>query len=202
MGMLRSSVVALVVLVGALLPAVPAGADDGIGPGAYRPYYPGIWQGLYVGVNAGWGWSGDASGVIGGAQVGYNWQSNQFVYGLEGDISAADIGVSAGGTFFDVSASINWLTTVRGRVGVLVQPNLLIYATAGIGVVHWEAHANMLGMPILQTSGNETGFVYGIGVESQWTEKMSWRLEYLGFNEDRIGDFGVLRAGLNFKFGP
>jgi outer membrane immunogenic protein len=128
-------------------------------------------------LNAGWGWSGDASGVIGGAQVGYNWQSNQFVYGLEGDISAADIGVSAGGAFFDVSASINWLTTVRGRVGVLVQPNLLIYATAGVGVAHWEAHASMLGMPILQTSGNETGFVYGIGVESQWTEKMSWRLE-------------------------
>jgi len=82
-----------------------------------------------------------------------------------------------------------------------VQPNLLIYGTAGIGVVHWEAHASMLGMPILQTSGNETGFVYGIGVESQLTERMSWRVEYLGFNEDRIGDFGVLRAGLNFKFG-
>ena len=202
MGMLRSSVVALVVLVGALLPAVPAGADDGIGPGGYRPYYPGIWQGLYVGVNAGWGWSGDGSGVIGGGQVGYNWQSNQFVYGLEGDISAADIGVSAGGPFFDVSASIDWLTTVRGRVGVLVQPNLLIYATAGVGVVHWEAHANMLGFgSILQTSGTETGFVYGIGVESKMNERMSWRLEYLGFNEDRIGDFGILRAGLNFKLG-
>jgi opacity protein-like surface antigen len=53
----------------------------------------------------------------------------------------------------------------------------------------------------MATSGNETGFVYGIGVESQLTERMSWRVEYLGFNEDRIGDFGVLRAGLNFKFG-
>jgi opacity protein-like surface antigen len=83
-----------------------------------------------------------------------------------------------------------------------VQPNLLIYATAGVGVVHWEAHASMLGFgPILQTSGTETGFVYGIGVESQLNERMSWRLEYLGFNEDRIGDFGVLRAGLNFKLG-
>ena len=52
MGTLRSSIVALAVFVGALAPAVPAGADDGIGPGGYRPYYPGIWQGLYVGVNA------------------------------------------------------------------------------------------------------------------------------------------------------
>src|SRR5262249_17731993 len=66
MGIFRSRTVALVVLVGALVPAVPAVADDGVGPGAYRPYYPGIWPGLYAGVNAGWGWSGDASGVIGG----------------------------------------------------------------------------------------------------------------------------------------
>jgi len=200
MGTFRSSVVALVVLTGALVPAVPAVADDGIGPGAYRPYSPGIWQGLYLGANAGWGWSGDASGVIGGGQIGYNWRSNQFVYGIEGDISAADIGVSEGGPFFNVSASIDWLTTVRGRGGILVQPNLLIYATAVVGVVHWQAHANVFGFG-MATSGNETGFVYGIGVESQLTERMSWRVEYLGFNEDRIGDFGVLRAGLNFKFG-
>src|SRR5690242_4528994 len=92
MGTFRGSAVALVVLVGTLVPAVPAGADDAIGgPDAYRPYYPGIWQGLYAGVNAGWGWSGDASGVIGGGQIGYNWRSNQFVYGLEGDVAAADI---------------------------------------------------------------------------------------------------------------
>jgi len=201
MGTFRSTIVALVVGVGAFVPAIPAVADDGIGPGVYRPYYPGIWQGLYAGGNVGWGWSGDASGVIGGGQIGYNWQSKQFVYGVEGDISAADIGTSVGGPFFNFSASIDWLTTVRGRAGVLVQPNLLIYATAGVGVVHWQAHANAFGIPLVETSGNETGFVFGIGVESQWSERMSWRLEYLGFNEDRVGDFGVLRAGLNFKLG-
>src|SRR5215467_270375 len=203
MGTFRSRVVALVVLVGASVPAIPAGADDGIGPGAYRPYAPGIWQGLYAGVNVGWGWSGDASGVIGGGQIGYNWQSKQFVYGVEGDISAADIGVSGSVMFINYSGSIDFVTTVRGRAGVLLQPNLLVYATAGVGVVHWRTHADMLGFgTLLNTSGTDTGFVFGIGVESQWNERMSWRLEYLGFNEgDRIGDFGVIRAGLNFKFG-
>jgi outer membrane immunogenic protein len=203
MGIFRSRTVALAVLVGALVPAVPAVADDGVGPGAYRPYYPGIWQGLYAGVNAGWGWSGDASGVIGGGQIGYNWQSNQFVYGLEGDISAADVGVSGSVMFINYSGSIDFVTTVRGRAGVLVQPNLLLYATAGVGVVHWRTHADIPGFgTLLNTSGTETGLVYGIGVESKWTERMTWRLEYLGFNEgDRVGDFGVLRAGLNFKLG-
>ena len=194
MGIFRSRTVALVVLVGALVPAVHAVADDGIGPGAYRPYYPGIWQGLYAGVNAGWGWSGDASGVIGGGQIGYNWQSNQFVYGLQGDISAADVGVSGSVMFINYSGSIDFVTTVRGRAGVLLQSNLLVYATAGVGVAHWRTHADIPGFgTLLNTSGTDTGLVYGIGVESKWTEKMTWSLEYLGFNE---GDRGRRFWGL------
>src|SRR5262245_33187694 len=123
MGTLRSSVVALAVLVGAFVATVSAAADEGNGPGAYRPYYPGIWQGLYGGVNVGWGGSGDASGVGGGGQIGYNWQSNQYICGLEGDISAADIGISetivVPGAVLNASASIDWIATIRGRVGVL-----------------------------------------------------------------------------------
>jgi len=204
MGTFCRGIAALAVLMGAAAMTAPAVADGSGGPAYFdQPYPPSIWQGLYGGVNFGWGWSGDADGVVGGGQIGYNWQSRQYVYGLEADISAADIGVSESVMFFNVSASIDWLTTIRGRAGILVQPNLLLYGTAGVGIVHWEAHANMLGLPIFQTSGTETGFVYGIGVESRLTERMSARVEYLGFNEtDRIGDFGILRAGLNFKFGP
>ena len=117
MGTLRSSVVALAVLVGAFIATVPAAAEEGNGPGAYRPYYPGIWQGLYGDVNLGWGCSGDASGVVGGGQIGYNWQSNQYLYGLEGDISAADIGISqiVPGAVLN-SASIQPLRGVGGEV--------------------------------------------------------------------------------------
>jgi opacity protein-like surface antigen len=72
--------------------------------------------------------------------------------------------------------------------------------------VHAEAHASvntLFGAISARASDTETGFVHGIGVEHKLNEKMSARLEYLGFSEpDRIGDFGILRAGLNFKFGP
>ena len=210
MGTFRSSIVALVVLVGSLVPAVPAAADDGIGPGVDRPYYPGIWQGLYAGVNAGWGWSGDASGVVGGGQIGYNWQSNKFVYGLEGDISASDIGVTETvvgfGAIASASASIDWITTIRGRFGVLTQPGLLIYGTAGLAIVNSSVHANISAFGFganFHESATGSGFVFGVGVEHQLTERMSARLEYLEFGQtDRIGDFGIVRAGLNFKFGP
>jgi len=212
---LPRGLIALGLLAGVAV-ATPAAADGGGGPLVYeRGSYPSIWQGLYLGAHAGFGWSGDADGAVGGAQAGYNWQSQQFVYGLEADISKSNIGVSASATACDpsfgcatanASASIDWLATIRGRFGVLVQPNLLVYATAGLSVVNAEGHASVTvpGAGSLRASVSETDttFVYGVGVESKINESMSLRLEYLGFGDtDAIGDFGIVRAGLNFRFG-
>jgi len=212
---LQRGLIALGLLAGVAV-ATPATADGGGAPVVYeRGYYPSIWQGLYGGVHAGFGWSGDADGGVGGAQAGYNWQSRQFVYGLEADISASDIGVSASASACDpsfgcatahASASIDWLATIRGRFGVLVQPSLLVYATAGLSVISAEGHASVVvpGAGSLRASVSETdtAFVYGVGVESKISDSMSLRVEYLGFGDtDAIGDFGILRAGLNFRFG-
>src|SRR5262245_61656459 len=147
---LQRGVLVLGILVGMALTAMPAAADGGRGPVIYdRGNYPSIWRGVYGGVHAGFGWSGDADGAVGGVQAGYNWQSQQYVYGIEADISLADIGVDGSFTACDGSgcgtaragASIDRLATVRGRFGVLVQPGLLAYATAGLGWVHAEGHA-------------------------------------------------------------
>jgi outer membrane immunogenic protein len=203
----RGSAVAFAVLIGATAAAAPASADGSYGPaGVDQAYYPSLWQGLYGGLHAGFGWSGDADGAVGGAQVGYNWQKQQFVYGIEADVSLADIGVreSFVGPFGVVTASgsIDWLATIRGRAGVLVQPRLLVYATAGLAIVNAEASVDGMGFHLSQ-SETDTGFVYGLGVESKWTDTMSVRVEYLGFGDtNAAGSFGILRAGVNFKFGP
>jgi opacity protein-like surface antigen len=88
-------------------------------------------------------------GVIGGGQIGYNWQdNNNWVLGLEADIQgssergsssfsdpysvgvACDIFCSAvSGT---MHAAIDWFGTVRGRVGVLATPTALLYVTGGL----------------------------------------------------------------------
>jgi outer membrane immunogenic protein len=70
-----------------------------------RPLAPAVfdWSGYYVGGHVGWGqsrfkgtWFGDSGttdfahtgdGILGGAQIGLNWQQNTFVYGLEADVS-------------------------------------------------------------------------------------------------------------------
>src|SRR5215475_13791975 len=115
MGNFHGRVVALAVLAEAVVSTLPAVAADGRWPTYYeQPTHPANWQGLYGGVNLGWGWSGDANGAVGGGQIGYNWQSPQrFVYGLEADISAADIGISetlvVPGAVLNASASIDWI---------------------------------------------------------------------------------------------
>ena len=77
------------------------------------------------------------TGFIGGGQIGYNWQSGSFVYGLEADASWLD--AKAFTDWFPTrdngnvtsTQSIDWLATVRGRAGLAVDRTLL-YITAGV----------------------------------------------------------------------
>ena len=78
------------------------------------------------GVNASGTGGLDDSSFTGGLQLGYNIQSGQFVYGIEGDINWLRHEPSFGGTFLysngagtynlTVSSSIDWLATIRGRL--------------------------------------------------------------------------------------
>ena len=88
MGILRRGVIALAVMAGIGLATSAVAVADGIrtaGPGyADRPP---IWRGIYGGIHIGHADADFDDGFVGGVQLGYNWQVNQIVYGLEGDIS-------------------------------------------------------------------------------------------------------------------
>jgi outer membrane immunogenic protein len=196
---LRTWIVGLAATIAALaVGTVPAAADKPPGVYSGHGYQPAIWRGLYGGVHLGWGESGPADGIVGGAQIGYNWQAGQIVYGFEADVSAADISYSE--NFFGVQAeaSIDWLATARGRLGFLVTPNVLAYATAGFGIASASASASIPGLVKLSIDDTETDIVYGIGVEAKVTDATSLRVEYLAFGDL---DIDVIRAGVNFRFG-
>lgn len=216
---LRSRIAAGVFIAVAVA-AIPAAADR---PGP-DPYYPPpvcrpaadpycylwIWQGWYAGVHLGYGESGLADGFIGGAQVGYNWRYGQIMYGLEADISLSDISFSEGVTVCDpglgcisanVNGSIDWMATVRGRLGFLISPNFLAYGTAGFGIASGSSGASASGFRLTErfsVSGTEIDLVFGIGLEAKFNPMTTARIEYLTFGDL---DIDVIRAGLSFKFG-
>jgi outer membrane immunogenic protein len=179
MGVLRKGVIGLTVFAGFSL-SVTAASGDGYTSGSATYELPAIWRGLYGGVHLGHADVDGDNGFVGGVQLGYNWQARQIVYGVEGDISLSD------------AHSIDWLASLRGRVGYLIQPRILVYGTAGLGLVNG--------------GGTDAGFVYGLGVEGKLTRTMSARLEYLAYDTDNAhwhsDTVGVIRAGLNIKLDP
>ncbi len=188
------------------------------------------WAGFYLGAHAGYGWGDDPgsepaavfpglssatvggvkpTGWVGGGQLGYNWQYNRFVTGLEIDLSAADLNGSsntatatAPGIAVSVSfdEKVKYLGTMRGRLGWLPTDNFLLYGTAGLA---WE-RLDRAATQIATTTGGTTssistspsdhfGWVAGVGGEmmlggSNWIG----RLEYLHYDFGRINTDGTI----------
>jgi outer membrane immunogenic protein len=147
------------------------------------------------------------NGVIGGGQMGYNWQSGSMVYGFEADLQATGerggdticitAGCPVGGIFGSEDYKLKWLATFRGRVGVAVAPKWLLYATGGLalGEVESTFSGGLSGGPIATLSSNTTraGFAVGGGVEGALDNNWSAKLEALYVD---LGGFDTAFAGV------
>jgi outer membrane immunogenic protein len=77
------------------------------------------------------------SGFIGGGQWGYNYQWNNWVFGVEGDFQGIASSNRTGTLFSTATAVVagvdfDWLGTDRGRIGFLIWPTFLVYGTGGL----------------------------------------------------------------------
>jgi outer membrane immunogenic protein len=113
---------------------------------------------------------------------GYNFQSGNFVFGLEGSLAAANFDgrftspyIPAAGAW---SPNMNWLGTVTGRVGYSFG-QWLPYVKGGF--VAADVGSPLQGAPVGAFSQGSTlgGWTGGVGVEYQFTPKLSLGLEYL-----------------------
>ena len=125
-----------------------------------------------------------------GANAGYNWQSGPWVYGLEGDINW--VGAKAGSTItrgpivFVTSFQVDWLATIRGRLGVTIDPATLIYLTGGaaFGGIKDTAIASFMPTTFPSVDKTKAGWVIGGGVEHMFAPHWTGRIEA------RYVDFG------------
>jgi len=200
------------------------------------------WTDWYVGLNVGGSWghqdttldgfgtnSLSMNGVIGGAQVGYNWQGlgSPWVFGLEADIQGSGQNASNALAIASIpTASIayedklDWFGTVRGRIGYAVgdQGRWLPYITGGLAYgeskISGTGAAGGLPVAFSQTNTN-VGWTVGAGLEWAFWDKWSAKIEYLymdlgngptiqltpaaAMTTGRMTD-NVARVGVNFHF--
>jgi outer membrane immunogenic protein len=180
-------------------------------PRGQTPYYPPPvsiynWSGFYAGLNLGYEWGHvtnsniDPAGIAGGGQLGYNWQTGQFVFGAETDIQFS----GADDTFAPYKFSNPWFGTLRGRAGYAIN-NVLLFAT--FGLAYGGLDGQFLG---LEESKTLFGWAGGLGMEVGFTPNWSAKVEYLymdlgsrAFSITGI-DNGLqssyLRFGVNYHF--
>lgn len=197
------------------------------------------WAGFYIGIAGGGGWghadqsdpspfdSGrfNVSGGLVGGTLGYNWQFNNVVLGLEGDGSWADIkgstsGLGAcGGGGGTCTASLDALGTVRGRVGYAFG-NVLPYVTGGLAVGDLHgSEGGGAGLAVGSGSTTVAGWTVGGGLE--WMVVPNWSIKaeylYVGFGNNSVFtdtfagggsatesdkfNANIFRVGLNYHFG-
>jgi len=159
-----------------------------------------------------------SSGGLGGVQAGYNWQTGTWLFGIEADIDAAGIKgsntINAGGpgtpfvaVSYPMSSNLKWLGTVRGRLGMLVAPQFLLYGTGGFAFgrndLSLAAIAPGAAPPcptVAQSCANtntntQTGYVIGGGVEWKFAPNWSVKGEYL------FVDLGNQSSTITYNYG-
>lgn len=166
----------------------------------------------------------DDVGVFGGAQLGFDYEFNNFVVGAVADIALTTIETSASGTVaglggVEASSEINYLGTIRGRLGYAAFDRLLLYGHGGFAYAGVDRSIDVTGVgSIGGDDETKTGYVVGAGLEYAITNNLSIQAEYgyydLGSDEvfsgpvlgndnleiDEDLDFHAVKAAINYRF--
>jgi outer membrane immunogenic protein len=186
------------------------------------------WTGFYVGGNVGYGWgskdwesgggaviSPDPNGFLGGAQLGYNWQSGQSVFGIEADWDWGKLKGTAAcqNPAFNCTSKINSIASLTGRLGYAWNTSLLYVRAGGAWADDKYVVHTLAGVFNADASETRSGWTVGVGYEFAFAPNWSSRIEYnyYGLGErnitfsqgsvERIKEsVQTVTVGLNYRF--
>ena len=178
------------------------------------------WNGFYLGINGGGAWGHshwdngvggtDMSGGLAGVTAGYNWQTGNWVFGLETDIDWSSIKGSFTNAAcpFGCETKNDWLGTARGRIGWAFN-RWLPYVTGG------AAFGNIKGTSgAISTTKTNIGWAAGAGLEyaflGAWSAKIEYNYVDLGKVTCGVGTCiadtdvkfkaNIVKLGVNYRF--
>lgn len=157
------------------------------------------WTGFYIGANGGWGRSHncldfitaagavaggcqDRSGGVIGGQIGYRWQSNQFVFGLEAQGDWADLSntrVSLFNPTLSSTVKTDGIGLFTGQLGWAWNAALL-YVKGGAAVTsnRLDIFDTATGIGLVSASNTRWGATVGVGFEYGFAPNWSFGVEY------------------------
>ena len=222
----------------------PAGAADL----AARPYTKApmvapaplpTWTGFYIGLQGGGGWGTsketfigrfNAPGFLGtqnyntnggfaGGVIGYNWQVDNIVFGLEGDYHWADIngrsGVITAGLGDSYFTKLRGFGDIKGRLGYAVGP-ALFFVSGGAAVGELQHRYDRAAGVFFGQNTTRWGYTVGAGAEYMFAPNWSAKAEYQYYNFGNTtftggpapvvgsrfnSDEHTVKVGVNYRFG-
>jgi outer membrane immunogenic protein len=198
-------------------------------PQAPATYVPAVapiynWSGFYGGFNGGYGfgsskWTSgglttgtfDTTGGFVGETLGANFQSGQFVFGIESDVDWADVNGSTSNApcVTTCQTTNDWFGTVRLRAGYAFD-RVLLFASGGAAFGDIKTTLTGFG----STDNTEAGWTVGGGIEVALAARWTAKAEYLfvdltngscacaagGAPVSVTSTANLVRLGLNYKF--
>jgi opacity protein-like surface antigen len=199
------------------------------------------WNGFYIGADLGADWGNmnwkflddgatidlHFAGLLGGGEIGYNYQIGKWVFGVEGDAGWTHIrGVQPcpSGFFYNCQMNYNWLSTATARIGYAYWDRLLAYVKGGAVIGQDRAQSVCTtnsqiksvvldGCPSQGDSKTQAGWTVGGGYEFGLTQNVSVKSEvmYFDLGGNRVNVLGIPTdiqrngfisiVGLHFRFG-
>lgn len=174
------------------------------------------WTGLYVGAFAAGGLGTTEAdfgnmhptGVFGGADIGFHYQLDQLVIGIEANASLSDLDDDQGvrGTANFQTQDLDNIASVRAKLGMTVGERSMIFATAG-----WGWGQSEYGEGLVEQKKSISGPALGIGGHYALNSHVVGRLEYVHyFYGDTTYNLTVpvtvtnsadeIRVGLDYQF--
>lgn len=180
------------------------------------------WTGFYIGVMGGYGMSNSATvngiavtnaglkGGFAGSTLGFNYQTGQFVFGIEDDAAWSGIGKTWSNFGFTTQDQMLLFGTVTGRVGFAAD-NFLIYGKGGYAYMVNDVSAAGFGGSAWEMRYHP-GWTVGAGLEYGFTGNWSAKVEYMFarylaepyvyFGGTTLAaDVHTVKAGINYRFG-